>query len=138
MIKKFNSLEEIQKYYDAESNTYVFKENGTIFDVYLNFDLKINAGIRGANIKAKNIIAWDIRAKNIDADDINAMNIRARDIKSKDINALDINAMNIDAKNISYYAVCFVYYNIKCTSIKGRRKKAKHFVLNGTIEIKDA
>lgn len=27
------------------------------------------------------------------------------------------------------------YFNIKCNSIKGRRKNAKHFVLDGKIEV---
>ena len=30
MTKEFNSLDEIQKYYDVKSNAYVFKEDGTI------------------------------------------------------------------------------------------------------------
>ena len=32
MIKEFNSLEEIEKYYDKNTNTYVFKENNELFD----------------------------------------------------------------------------------------------------------
>ena len=27
MTKEFNSLEEIEKYYDAKTNAYIFKEN---------------------------------------------------------------------------------------------------------------
>ena len=30
MVKEFNSLEEIQKYYDKNTNTYVFVERGSI------------------------------------------------------------------------------------------------------------
>ena len=162
MVKEFNSLEEIERYYDAESNTYVFKEDNEMIDlVVFNFDLNIGANIIARDIRALNIIsfdidAWDIRARDIitwdinandiitwdiRARDINAWNITAWDIKVRyietlDINADDINARDIIAKNISYYAVCFAYYNIKCISIKGRRENAKHFVLNGTIEIK--
>ena len=45
-IKEFNSLEEIEKYYDEKSNTYIFKENGTYIDlVVFNFDLKIRAKV---------------------------------------------------------------------------------------------
>jgi hypothetical protein len=38
-------------------------------------------------------------------------------------------------EDVSYYAVAFAYNNIKCKSIKGRRKNARHFVLDGEIEI---
>ena len=162
MVKEFNNLEEIEKYYDAESNTYVFKEDNEMIDlVVFNFDLNIGANIIARDIRALNIIsfdidAWDIRARDIitwdinandiitwdiRARDINAWNITAWDIKVRyietlDINADDINARDIIAKNISYYAVCFAYYNIKCMSIKGRRENAKHFVLDGTLEVK--
>ena len=142
MTKKFNSLEEIEKYYDEETNTYVFKENGEYIDlVVFNFDLDINAHIYANSINAWNINAWDIRAyNNIDALNINAWDIKAFDIKAHDINAWDIkaddiNANDINADNISYYAVCFAHKNIKCKSIKGRRKNAKHFVLDGTLEV---
>ena len=46
MIKEFESLEEIQKYYDKETNTYVFEENGSYIDlVVFNFNLSIDANI---------------------------------------------------------------------------------------------
>lgn len=168
MVKEFNSLEEIEKYYDAESNTYVFKEDNEMIDlVVFNFDLNIGANIIAREIRALNIIsfdidAWDIRARDIDAwnirandiitwdiraRDINAWNITAWDVNAWDVNAWDIraldietrdiNARNIYSKNISYYAVCFAYYNIKCISIKGRRENAKHFVLDGTLEVEE-
>ena len=37
MVKEFNSLEEIQQYYDEESNTYVFKENNKFIDIVKEF-----------------------------------------------------------------------------------------------------
>ena len=53
--KEFNNLEEIQKYYDEESNTYVFKENEKFIDLTkLNSDLNVEA-----NIDVKNIVAID-------------------------------------------------------------------------------
>ena len=128
MTKEFNSLEEIEEYYDEKSNTYIFKEDGKYIDlVVFNFDLNIQA-----NIDAKNIDAYNIDALNIDA-----CNIDASDIKAMNIEAWDINAWNIEAQDISYYAVCFAYKNIKCKSIKGRRNNAKHFVLDGKLEIED-
>ena len=72
-------------------------------------------------------------AGNINAWDITAWNITARDIIAWNINAGNITAGNINAGNIIYYAVCFAYQNIKCKSIKGRKKKHKHFCLDGKI-----
>ena len=113
MIKEFNSLEEIEKYYNEETNTYVFKENEEYIDlVVFNFNLYVTANINACDISAWNISAWNIKAR-------------------------DINARNIYADNIDYYALCFAYYNIKCKSIIGRRENAKHFVLYGTLEVKD-
>lgn len=116
MVKEFNSLEEIEKYYDEKANTYIFKEDDEYIDlVIFNFDLDIKA--------------------NIDACDINARDINAININAYDITADDINAYDIKANNIIYFAVCFAYENIKCKSIKGRRENAEHFVLDGKIEI---
>ena len=117
MIKEFNSLEEIQKYYNKEINTYLFAENGEYFDlVIFNFDLNVTANIRACDIKACNIEAYDIDAV---------------DIKANDIRASSIRAWNIIADNILYYPICFAYQNIKCKSIKGRHPSGKHFVLDG-------
>ena len=101
----------------------MFKEDGRYIDlVIFNFDLKINSNIDACNIDACNIDVYNINAWGINALDINADNI---------------NAININANNISYYAVCFAYKNIKCKSIKGRRKNHKHFVLDGVLDIED-
>lgn len=151
MVKEFNNLKEIKKYYDRKTNTYVFKEDNKYIDlVIFNFDLNIKSNIYAQQLEARNINAcdinawnvnaWDIRASdvnacNINARDINTWNIRASRIKARDINANDINSFSIVADNINYFAVCFAYENIKCKSIKGRRENAKHFVLDGKIEI---
>lgn len=143
MIKEFNSLEEIEKYYDKDTNTYIFKEDDEYIDlVVFNFSLGIKADIDCWNINAQNIKAWDIKANNISACNINSNNINASDIKAwnidaSNIDARDINALDIDANDITYYAICFAYKNIKCKSIKGRRKNSKHFVLDGKLEIEN-
>lgn len=132
-IKGFNNLQEIEKYYDEKINTYVFKEDGRYIDlVIFNFDLKIDSNIDACNIDAYNIKANYIKASNIDACNIDAYNINAYDINAYDIKACDINALDI-----SYYAICFAYKNIKCKSIKGRRKNARHFVLDGKLEVEE-
>ena len=111
MVKQFDSLKEIQKYYDKETNTYVFEENGYYIDlVVFNFNLSIDANIEAFDIKAHDIIANNVYAH-------------------------DINAWDINAKDISYFSVCFARGNIKCRSIKSNYPNAKHFVLNGELEV---
>lgn len=128
MTKEFNSLQEIEKYYDEQTNTYVFTEDGKYIDlVKFNFDLKIDSSINAYNIDAYNIMARNI----------NALDINAGDIDAVDINARNIDVYNIKANNISYYAVCYAYKNIKCKSIKGIRINSKHFVLDGKLEVED-
>ena len=138
MTKEFNSLEEIQKYYDKNTNTYIFKEDGEYIDlVMFNFNLDVKANIEVCNVIARDISAWNIDAYNINAWDINACNISAFNINVGSIHAMNIEARHIKAKDITYYAVCFAYNNIKCKSIKGRRINAKHFVLDGKLEIEN-
>ena len=128
MTKEFNNLEEIKRYYDKETNTYVFKENDRYIDlVVFNFDLEVES----------NIDACNIDARDIDVKDINARDISASDIRAQDINACNISAYDISARNISYGAVCFAYYKIKCKSIKGRRWNHKHFVLDGVLDVEE-
>lgn len=158
MIKEFNNLEEIEKYYIKDTNTYIFKEDGEYIDlVVFNFNLNvpsnidvfsINAqditahnihadNIKARDIKVNDIYSWDIKARNINARNITALDIKAYNINASDIDACDINTSNLDAKDISYYAVCTVYNNIRCKSIIGRRKNAKHFVLDGKLEVEN-
>ena len=153
MIKEFNSLEEIEEYYDKETNTYIFKEYGEHINlVIFNFDLNVDANIEAYNINACDILVRDInacniKANNIDANNINANNIKAHniyalDIKVKnifanDIAAGDINAWNIEACDISYWAVCFAYNSITCKSITSKRENHKHFVLDGKLEVEE-
>ena len=148
MVKKFNSLEEIEEYYDIETNTYIFKEDGEHIDlVIFNFDLNVEANIEAYNIEACDIFVNDINAYNIYANNINANHIKAHniyalDIKvnniiANDITAGDINAWNIEACDISYLAVCFAYNSIKCKSITSRRENHKHFVLDGELVVEE-
>ena len=146
MTKEFNNLEEIEKYYNKETNTYVFNENGKYIDlVVFDFDLNVEANIKALDINACDIYAMNINSMNIDAYDIKANDIYARNINACNIDAMNINSMNIDAcdikaydikaNDISYYAICVAYKDIRCKSIKGIRENAKHFVLNGVLEV---
>lgn len=101
MVKEFNKLKEIEKYYIKETNTYVFKEDGKWIDlVIFNFDLCIYSNIIARNIKARNIDAFGISALDINANNIYADNIDARDITTKDINTDNFAARIINVHNI--------------------------------------
>ena len=117
MNKKFNSLEEIEKYYDKKTNAYIFKENEKFIDkIVLNFDLKVESDIKACNIDALNIHVW---------------NIYAEDIKSDNINACNIEACNIDAK---YIIANYIYaHNIKALYIH-----ASDIMDKNTIDVKDS
>lgn len=138
MIKEFNNLEEMQKYYDVRTNTYVFKEDDEFIDlVIFKFDLNLNSNISAKDIVGFVIDVLDINCLDLNAYDIYAFNINAHNIYALNITANIINAYNIFANDIIYYAFCFVYFDIKCKSIKGITEYAKHFVLNGVLKVKD-
>lgn len=111
MVKVFYSIEEIEKYYNKELNTYIFKENGEYIDLVLfNLDLKVQANIIARDISGCNINVYNINARNISAHDINAWDISADDISAYNIfagniHADDVNAWNISACNISAYNI---------------------------------
>ena len=73
-MKVFNSLKELKPYYNKQTNTYDFTENGEPFGVDFTFSLVIKA-----NINARDINAWDINARNINAGDIKAFDNKALD-----------------------------------------------------------
>ena len=106
-MKTFNSLEEIQPYYNKDTNTYNFAEKHIYFDVCFTFDLSVDSNITSCNIdarniKALNINAWNINCRDIDAQDIDAFDIDACNINALDIYARDIDALVINARNISF------------------------------------
>ena len=90
MTKIFNSLEEIQKYYNKESNTYIFKEYGMYINlVIFNFDLNVKSNIYGWNIYGRNINALNINANNINyyAVCYAYENIKCKSIKGRKYNS---------------------------------------------------
>lgn len=138
MIREFNNLEEIKKYYDEKSNTYIFAENKKYIEkIIFNFDLDVEANIQACCIKAKEIRAYDVYAYRIDAKCVNSSDIKACYIYVNNINADDISALYIIADYISYRVVCYAYNSIKCKQIKGRIKGAQHFVLEGKLEVEN-
>ena len=156
-MKKYKSRKEFKA--KIKDNLFYSQKSIDIsaFDLEVKADIKVEGDIFARNISAGNIDAGDIRARdisagNIDAGDIfagdiyakdikarniDARNIDAWDIKVKDIFARNISAGNIKAEVVSYFAVAFAYKNIKVKSIEGRRKNAKHFVLDGKKDKKE-
>jgi len=61
-----NNLEKMKKYYDKQTNTYIFDD-----DVEFTINIDVESNIKAFNIKAWNIDAHNIKAWNIDANDIN-------------------------------------------------------------------
>lgn len=82
--------------------------------------------------------AWDLVVKgSITAMNISAWDITAESVSAGDITAGDISAWDITAGDISYYASCIAYGNIRCKSIRGRRKNSFHKALDGKVEIEN-
>lgn len=141
MVKEFNSLDEIKKYYDEKTNTYVFKENDVLIDfVNLRFDLDIKsdiicASVAAWDITAINIFALDIVASNINAESIVARHINALHIIVKHIEAYDISAWDICAKDIIFNTSCIAFKDIKCASINGAIDKSFYISKEGDVII---
>ena len=138
---KIRNMEEMEKYYLKETNTYVFED-----DVEFLCDVNVKSNLKAFGINAYGINAYNIYACDINADDIDAWDIKARNVKAWEVNAWEITAHNIrvhkiealdiDAYNISYFVLCFAYYNIHCNSIRGRHPNSKHFVLEGELIVR--
>ena len=113
--KIFNNLVELNKYYNKETNTYIFKEGEDWFNVEIQFCFEIESNIKARDIKARDIKAWDIKAWDINACDIKACDINARDIKARDI---------------VFWAICIATKTLTCKSITGERNNAKYLCLD--------
>ena len=157
MIKVFNNIKEIKKYYNKKTNTYDFnsKKGQSIEQVILTFDLNVESDIRACNISApsitaKNINAWDITAWEINACDIKFVNINAGMIKARDIEGLHIKSMtiyardikvygfitvNIYARDINYIVRCLAYEDFKCNSINCTDPIPLHYTIYGKLEV---
>ena len=103
--KKFDYLDEIEKYYVKELNTYMFEENGRYLNVVFMFDLKVNANIFANNIKAKDITCLELSTVDIDA----------YDVKANRLIACNIEALTVDVRDkIVYSGEINIKYSINC------------------------
>lgn len=102
IVKEINNLDEMKKYYDKNTNTYIFKENGDYIDlVIFHYNLKVASNIDARDIYVCNINVVNINAHNIDASDVIAVSIKVNNINAYDIVVCDIDAHNIDANDIN-------------------------------------
>lgn len=124
-----NSLEKMKPYYNENTKTYEFLDNGKLINVFFTFSIDIKSNITAMDITSENIKALDIDARNINSWDINAWDIKAGDINSRDINSRDIKA-----GDIFFYAICSAKRTLKCKTIKGKQKNSKCFCLDNEVE----
>ena len=87
--KKFNNLEEIEKYYIPEINTYSFEENGHCLNVLFMFDVNVDSNIFANNIKARDIECLELSTVDIDAYDVKANRLIAYNIEALTVNVRD-------------------------------------------------
>ena len=119
-----DSLEKMKPYYNENTKTYEFLDNGKLINVFFTFSIDSKARIR----------AMGMNANNINSGYINAGDIKAGNIKAMDIKTWDIKAENINAGDIFFYAICSAKRTLKCKTIKGIRKNVKYFCLDNEVE----
>lgn len=131
MERDFFNLDEIQKYYVKDANAYVFKEEDNFIDVYLHFDLDVEANIEVwnlssvyditcLNLKANDVLVNSLKANTIDANNIEAINVetdnielwnlKADNVIAKDIKAWEISVNSLKVDAIQYNLICDASY----------------------------
>ena len=83
-MKRFETLADIHPYYNSESDTYDFSDNGTLLDIELTFSLCTHSNIRAHDIRVsdrESMLAYNINAHDITGGYIlSGANIYANDI----------------------------------------------------------
>ena len=111
ITREFKWIDEIDKYYDEKSNTYVFKEGDKYIDlVIINFDLYVDADIEACDLEC-----MDIKARYLDVMDLNALKVEA-----DTVNAHTIKAYKIECDNLIYRSKYSESKHIICKSINDR------------------
>ena len=98
-------------------------------DVRFECDISIRASIV---VTKGDLNCWSLDCLNLDClnltcENLTCENLNCRDLTCWDIDCLnlkcwDIDCFNLNCLNLSYYARCFAYYSITCTSYKARRE----------------
>ena len=100
----------------------------------------------GNSFNGRNFDGWDFNGRNFKGWDFNGVDFHGRNFNGRDFNGWDFNGVdfnggnftgrNFDGRHISYYGWFIAYGDIKCESIKGRRKNSFHKCLDGNLIIK--
>jgi len=88
------------------------------------------------DIKCENLNCGDIKCGDLTCGDLKCWNLTCRDLTCRDINCLNLTCLNLKCRDLSYFALCFAYQSIKCTSYKARREvHQKPICLDGELTI---
>ena len=103
---KITDPDDIKQYYDAGTNSYIFKIDNVLQDIEICFyNFYIDANIIAANIRADNIYAKNIQAHYIYCEDITCEDITAYGIYAGNIIAYDIKAGDTPEEDDLFYCI---------------------------------
>ena len=93
-------------------------------DVRFECDISIGASIvvTKGNLTCWDLNCFDLTCWDLDCRNLKCWNLTCFDLTCRDINCRDLICGNLKCRDLSYYALCFAYKSIKCTSYKARRE----------------
>ena len=99
------------------------------------------------DFNGRNFDGWDFKGRDFNGGDFNGRDFDGSDFYGSDFDGQDFYGLNFNGWNfngesfngehISYYVWFIAYGDIKCRSIKGRRKNSFHKSLDGKLIIKE-
>jgi len=112
-------------------------------DVRFECDISIGASIvvtKGnlncLNLKCLNLTCWDLTCWDLKCLNLKCLNLNCFDLTCRNITCWDLTCGNLKCRDLSYYALCFAYHSITCTSYKARREvHQKPICLDGELTI---
>ena len=119
-----NNMDEMEKYFDEGSNTYILNDDVTFTDnIETTKSIKAGKVFTNSFLCADDITTWDITAMYVICmgnlttyNNLYAKNIRAK----KSVHAVDIMCDNITSEKIRYENICCAREKIDCPDIKGK------------------
>ena len=90
----------------------------------------------GGDFNGGDFTGWNFTGRDFNGGDFNGWDFNGGDFKGRNFTGRNFTGGDFNGGVISYYAVFCVYDSCFCSSIVGRRKNARHFALDGKIEIR--
>jgi len=88
------------------------------------------------DLTCEDLTCEDLKCRNLNCRNLDCWNLTCRDLTCRNLKCLNLECWNITCRDLSYYALCFAYHSIKCTSYKARREvHQKPMCLDGEITI---